>query len=108
MRVNEYDPWNWQLVQTLSAGKIKVYANDYMVSVIVEGTFSINQTTTTLATLNSIYAPPSSNLQMLAHQSRTDVVVIANTNEVLYIKYSSITSHPTHCVFTYPRKSALD
>jgi len=99
----------YTLVQTLVSDKVKVYANSFNVYVVISGSFSVTANAqSTLATINSTYAP-SVNMPHSYHNNVSDdgKVTLTTDGSVLYNNKTTSTTRSVYQGFYYPLRSAL-
>ena len=102
------DSLSWKLVESENNGQVRVYANDYMVALSIQDSFTFTANgNTTIATISSQYAPTyylTTNFHPNTHNTKT--MIYANGQIVVY-NNSSSTGGLARIYVTYPRKSKM-
>lgn len=99
---------SWKLVETRESNKVRVYANENMVALSIQDTFTLTANgTKTIATISSQYAPNfilTTNYHPTTHQTKT---TIDSTGEIIVYNNSSLTSGLARVFVTYPLKARM-
>lgn len=97
--------------QSLQSGKILVFANAFMVHVILTGTFSSltanGVTTLSNTTINATYRPKYSSAVWGNGDGRFGAVSVTSAGAIKIVNNSSATSLNIHTSVTYPLASAM-
>ena len=98
----------WKLVETKESNKVKVYANENMVALSIQDTFTLTANgTITIATISSMYAPNyqlTTNFHPTTHNIKT---MIGTDGQIIVYNNSSATSGKARIYVTYPKKANM-
>ena len=99
---------SWKLVETKESNKVRVYANENMVALSIQDTFTLTANgNRTIATISSQYAPNyqlTTNFHPTAHNIKT---LIGADGSITVYNNSSATSGNARIYVTYPLKSRM-
>ena len=102
----EYDVWNWKKVQDNNDG-LKVYANDYLVTLVITKNATITNTWSTICTISDSQYRPLVDMGVSDPNSTYMRWRINKGGTVQIATESTSTTRTVNNIITYPRKSAL-
>ena len=95
-------------METKESAKVRVYANENMVALSIQDTFTLTANgNRTIATISSQYAPNytiTTNYHPTTHQTKT---TIDSTGDIIVYNNSSATSGSARIYVTYPLKAMI-
>ena len=99
---------SWKLMETKESNKVKVYANENMVALSIQDTFTLTANgNRTIATISSQYAPNyqlTTNFHPTTHQTKT---LIGVDGSITVYNNSTATSGNARVFVTYPLKARM-
>ena len=99
---------SWKLMETKENNKVRVYANENMVALSIQDSFTLTANgSRTIATISSQYAPNytlTTNYHPTAHQTKTSIDV---SGSIIVYNNSSLTSGSARIFVTYPLKARM-
>lgn len=99
---------SWKLVETKESNKVRVYANENMIALSIQDSFTLAANgSRTIATISSQYAPNytiTTNFHPTTHQTKT---TIDATGGIIVYNNSSATSGNARVFVTYPIKARM-